>query len=121
MAEQNLILNIVTFSPPKAKQDFSFFAEKKEGFFPIAKHEFPLNINDIIDKSITDTAEFLYTDFSATKVKTKFNFQKGKLKTEMEKEYRKAMYDWAKENYQGLTDKEIATTLGFSRLDILLK
>jgi hypothetical protein len=56
-----------------------------------------------------------------TKVKTKFNFQKGKLKTEMEKEYRKAMYDWAKENYQGLTDKEIATTLGFSRLDILLR
>jgi len=44
-----------------------------------------------------------------------------KLKTEMEKEYRKAMYDWAKENYQGLTDKEIATTLGFSRLDILLR
>lgn len=42
----------------------------------------------------------------ATKVKTKFNFQKGRLKTEMEKEYRKAMYDWAKENYQGLTDKE---------------
>jgi hypothetical protein len=39
----------------------------------------------------------------------------------MEKEYRKAMYEWAKENYQGLTDKEIATTLGFSRLDILLK
>ena len=56
-----------------------------------------------------------------TKGKTKFNFQKGKLKTEMEKEYRKAMYDWAKENYQGLTDKEIATALGFSRLDILLK
>jgi len=37
------------------------------------------------------------------------------------KEYRKAMYDWAKENYQDLTDKEIANTLGFSRLDILLK
>lgn len=55
------------------------------------------------------------------KLKIKFNFQKGKLKTEMEKEYRKAMYGWAKENYQGLTDKEIATTLGFSRLDILLK
>jgi hypothetical protein len=69
MAEQNLILNIITFSPPKAKQDFSFYAEKKEGFYPIAKHEFPLNINDIIDKSITDTAEFLYTDFSATKDK----------------------------------------------------
>lgn len=56
-----------------------------------------------------------------TKVKTKYNFQKGKSKTEMEKEYRKAMYDWAKENYLGITDKEIATTLGFSRLDILLK
>ena len=56
-----------------------------------------------------------------TKIKTKFNFQKGKLKREMEKEYRKAMYDWAKENYQDLSDKEIATTLGFSRLDILLK
>ena len=66
MAEQNLILNIVTFSHPKEKQDFSFFAEKKEGFFPIIKREFPLNINDIIDKSITDTVEYLYTDFNAT-------------------------------------------------------
>lgn len=66
MAEQNLILNLVTFSPPKAKQDFSFFAEKKEGFAPIAKHEFPLNINDIIPKEITDKAEYLYTDFTAS-------------------------------------------------------
>jgi len=55
------------------------------------------------------------------KVNIKYNFQKGRLKTEMEKEYRKAMYKWAKENYHGLTDKEIAATLGFSRLDILLK
>jgi hypothetical protein len=70
MAEQNLILNIVTFSHPKEKQDFSFFAEKKEGFFPIAKYEFPLNINDIIGTEITDTAEHLYTDFSAGKDKT---------------------------------------------------
>ncbi len=66
MAEQNLILNIVTFSPPKEKQEFSFFTEKKAGFFPISKREFPLNINDIIDKSITDTVEFLYTDFSVS-------------------------------------------------------
>ncbi len=67
MAEQNLILNIVTFSHPKEKQDFSFSAEKKEGFFPIVKNEFPLNINDIIVKEITDTAEHLYTDFNAGK------------------------------------------------------
>ena len=39
----------------------------------------------------------------------------------MEKEYRKAMYDWAKENFEGLTDAEIADTLKISRLDILLK
>ncbi len=39
----------------------------------------------------------------------------------MEKEYRKAMYHWAKENYQRLTDKEIATVLGISRLYNLLK
>jgi hypothetical protein len=65
MAEQNFILNIVTFSHPKEKQDFSFSAEKKEGFFPIVKNEFPLNINYIIVTEITDTAEHLYTDFSA--------------------------------------------------------
>jgi len=70
MAEQNLILNIVTFSHPKEKQDFSFSAEKKEGFFPIAKYEFPLNINDIIATEITDTAEHLYTDFNAGKDNT---------------------------------------------------
>lgn len=64
--------------------------------------------------------QFHNTD-SETKVKPQFNFLKGKTKKEMEKEYRKAMYDWAKENFQGLTDKEIATTLSCSRLDILLK
>jgi hypothetical protein len=53
MAEQNLILNIVTFSHPKEKQNFSFSAEKKEGFFPIVKNEFPLNINDIIGTEVT--------------------------------------------------------------------
>lgn len=29
-------------------------------------------------------------------IEAKYNYQKGKLKTEMEKEYRKAMYHWAK-------------------------
>lgn len=51
----------------------------------------------------------------------KYNFRKGVKKTEMEKEYRKALYVWAKENYLGLTDKEIAKELVISRLDMLLK
>jgi hypothetical protein len=58
----------------------------------------------------------LFTKRCETKVKTKFNFQKGTLKTEMEKEYRKAMNGWAKEHYQGLIDVEIATELGKFRI-----
>jgi hypothetical protein len=48
--------------------------------------------------------------------KKKYNFQKGKLKPDMEKEYCKAMYGWAKEHYHGLIDKEIATALGKFRI-----
>lgn len=51
----------------------------------------------------------------------KYNFRKGSKKKDMEKEYRKALYVWAKENYLGLTDKEIANELAISRLDMLLK
>ena len=50
----------------------------------------------------------------------KYNFRKGVEKTEMEKEYRQALYTWAKENYLDMTDKKIANELGISRLDILL-
>lgn len=63
MKEPNLILNIVNFSPPVEKKEFSFSVEKKNGAFPISKYEFPLNINDIIPKEKTDKAEYLYTDF----------------------------------------------------------
>lgn len=76
---------------------------------------------DEVFASVKKQIEQFHKADGEIKVKTKFNFQKGKLKTKMEKEYRKAMYDWAKENYQGLTNKEIAIALGFSRLDILLK
>lgn len=75
------------------------------------------NVFDFVKTQILD-----YHTYDETVNKSfKFNFRKGSKKKEMEKEYRKAMYEWAKENYQGLTDKEIASILGFSRLDILLK
>ncbi len=81
-----------------------------------------MNLNeDEVFVFVKKQIDLYHKSVGETKLKTKFNFQKGKLKSEMEKEYRKAMYVWAKENYQGLTDKQIAKAMGFSRLDILLK
>jgi len=79
-----------------------------------------LTENDVFTFVKNQIEKFHHSD-SESKVKTKYNFQKEKSKNEMEKEYRKEMYNWAKENYQGLKDKEIAQALGISRLDILLK
>ena len=41
MAEQNLILNILTFNHPVVKKDFAFYTEKKNGYLPINHYEFP--------------------------------------------------------------------------------
>ena len=47
MAEQNLILNILTSNHPVEQKDFAFYTEKKNGSFPINKYEFPVNIEEI--------------------------------------------------------------------------
>ena len=66
MAEQNLILNILTFNHPVEKKDFAFYTEKKNGYLPINHYEFPLNIEEIIPDAKTQKLQQLYTDFENT-------------------------------------------------------
>lgn len=66
MAEQNLILNILTFNHPVVKKDFAFYTEKKNGYLPINHYEFPLNIEEIIPDAKTQKLQQLYTDFENT-------------------------------------------------------
>jgi len=66
MAEQNLILNILTFNHPVVKKDFAFYTEKKNGCLPINHYEFPLNIEEIIPDAKTQKLQQLYTDFENT-------------------------------------------------------
>ncbi len=63
---QNLILNILTFNPPIKEKEFSFIKERKEGFFPIKKHEFPVNIADVIPEKDLENQNYLYTDFATS-------------------------------------------------------
>ncbi len=77
------------------------------------------------DQKVFEFVKSQMENFHSTSSETiknlKYNFRKGAKKKDMEKEYRVALYNWAKENYLGLTDKQISDALEISRLDILLK
>jgi len=64
MKTENLSLNILTFEHPVKEKEFSFIKERKDGFYPIKKHEFPINISDVIPAEELKKQQFLYTDFS---------------------------------------------------------
>ena len=62
MADQNLILNILTFTHPIETAEFSFFAEKADDLFSIHKTEWPVNIEDLFPK-LNPTVQYLYVNF----------------------------------------------------------
>jgi hypothetical protein len=62
MADQNLILNILTFTHPAETAEFSFSVEKTDGLFSIHKTEWPVNIEDLFPK-LNATAQYLYVNF----------------------------------------------------------
>ncbi len=69
MAEQNLVLNLINFYPVESEKEFSFSFDKKDGYFPIGKYEFPKNINDVFSKEQLEGVEYLYTDYTVSKDK----------------------------------------------------
>lgn len=64
MAEHNLVLNVINFFPEEDKKTFTFYTEKKDGCFPIAKYEFPKNIDKKFTEEELKDIEHLYTDFT---------------------------------------------------------
>lgn len=91
---QNLILNILSFRHPQEQKDFSFSLEKKDGWSPLYRGEWPLNIHDIIPETDTAELKYLYTDFSA-------NGGDSSLQVDLTKSKRfgKHYYSWLIFNY----------------------
>jgi transcriptional regulator with AAA-type ATPase domain len=80
-----------------------------------------LENEEIVFDFVKTQIEKFHSSGSPINKNVKYNFKMGAKKKEMEKEYRKALYVWAKENYLNLTDAQIAKELSISRLDMLLK
>ena len=55
MKQQNLILNILTFSHPVPSIECSFQLEKADGFYPIKVNSLPVNIDELFTKEQLET------------------------------------------------------------------
>lgn len=64
---QNLLINIIPFTPPIQQGDFAFYTTKKEGFCPIHKNDLQGAIDGLIDESELHYGNWLYTDFLPAK------------------------------------------------------
>lgn len=62
MTQQNLILNILTFTHPAETAEFSFSVEKADGLYSIHKTEWPVNIEDLFPK-LNPATQYLYVNF----------------------------------------------------------
>lgn len=59
---QHLKLNILTFDHPEEEKEFGFVKEKKEGYAPLQRHEFPLELWSKHEEELQNT-RYLYSDF----------------------------------------------------------
>lgn len=63
MSNQNLILNMLTFNHPVEQKQFGLFREQKEGYSPLHKSEWPLELKDTNPELWEEDIEHLYSDF----------------------------------------------------------
>jgi hypothetical protein len=59
----NIILNVIPFHHPEDTKTFGFYKEKKEGFYPIRKYEYPKPLWENHEEEI-QKLECLYTDLT---------------------------------------------------------
>lgn len=64
MANQNLILNMLTFNHPVEQKQFGLFREQKEGYSPLHKSEWPLDLKDTNPELWDEEIDYLYSDFN---------------------------------------------------------
>lgn len=62
----NLTLNLIPFTPLESSKTFGFITEKREGYFPLTKAEFPFFSQETYDEIIEKGIEIIYTDFKTT-------------------------------------------------------
>lgn len=62
----NLTLNLIPFTPVETSKTFGFITEKREGYFPLTKAEFPFFSQETYDEITEKGIETLYTDFKTT-------------------------------------------------------
>jgi len=62
MVKQSLILNMLTFNHPVESKEFTFSLESSPYYFPIYKHEWPVNIADVFP-NIPEETDYLYVNF----------------------------------------------------------
>jgi len=65
--KQDLLLNIITFSPPEGKQTFAFYKEKQANYFPVFKDDLQGLLDDVLTPLELEELERLYTDFQEPK------------------------------------------------------
>ncbi len=63
--EQKLNINIIPFSHPFASKEFGFYAEKKEGTYPVHRSELPQPLWAQYEEEFQDI-KYLYSDFVST-------------------------------------------------------
>ena len=51
---QNLTLNIIPFSHPSTLLEFGFNKEKKEGYYPLRKFDYPKNLWEKFEEELQD-------------------------------------------------------------------
>jgi hypothetical protein len=93
--QQNLILNILTFTHPTPNVECSFQLEKADGFYPVKVNCLPVNITEIFSKEQLENVEYAYTNFTANE-----NISKP-ISVELAKSQRfsKNYYTWRLYNY----------------------
>jgi len=65
--EQNLILNIIPFTPASGKKTFAFYRERKDDYYPIFKGDLEGLLDDKLPALELLELEKLYTDFQPPK------------------------------------------------------
>lgn len=62
---QNLTLNIIPFNHPTTLLEFGFYKEKKEGYYPLRKYEYPKDLWAKYEEELQD-CDRLYSNFKDT-------------------------------------------------------
>ena len=67
MIQQDLKLNILTFTHPIQSLSCSFTLVKADGYYPVSIRNLPINITEIFTEAELQNVEYAYTNFTANK------------------------------------------------------